>query len=292
MNTRHMHIPSNKVRDIERYCFLELGNLYDEREIRQMIYMLFEAYLGWDMVQFLMHRGDTINQSDLLKFHWAVEYLKQHKPIQQIIGYTQFCNCHIEVNEDVLIPRPETEEIVNYICQHNYSNATILDICTGSGCIAIALAKHFPTAQVDAIEFSEAAIKKAKANAEKNQVAINIQQIDVLSKNFQQFKPQQSYQLIVSNPPYVKESERKFMQANVLDYEPEIALFVSDNDPLIFYRSIANFALTHLTPNGYLIFEINETLGNETCNMLNDLGFKSTLHKDFRDKDRMIIATR
>ena len=291
MNTRNMRIPSNKVRDIERYCFLELATLYDEREIRQMVYMLFEAYLGWDMAQFLMHRNGTINQSDLLKFHWAVEYLKQHKPIQQIIGYTDFADCRINVNEDVLIPRPETEEIVNHLCKENLDNSQILDVCTGSGCIAIALAKHFPTATVHAIELSEKALTTAQSNAKNNNVAVTFHQMDILNPEFQQWNNATKFNLIVSNPPYVKESEKAAMQPNVLDYEPEMALFVSDNDPLVFYQAIAKFALNHLAPHGQLVFEINETLGKETCEMLSQLGFTPALHKDFRDRDRMVIAT-
>ena len=291
MNTRNMHIPSNKVRDIERYCFLELAPLYPEGEIRQMIYMLFEAYLGWDKVQYLVHRGETINQSDLLKFHWAVEALKHQKPIQQVIGYTEFCDCHIEINEDVLIPRPETEEIVHHLLQSKIHPTTILDICTGSGCIAIALAKNLPNAKVSAIDVSERALATAQRNITHNQVNINLHQLDVLDASFQHWNPTATYDLIISNPPYVKESERANMQLNVLNYEPDLALFVSDNDPLIFYRNIAQFAQAHLTPHGQLVFEINEALGHETCEMLQSLQFNTTLKQDFRDKDRMVIAT-
>lgn len=290
MNTRNMHIPSNKVRDIERYCYMELAHNYEEGEIRQMVYMLFEAYLGWDKVQYLLHRGETINQSDLLKFHWAVEALKENKPIQQVIGYTDFCDCRIEVNGDVLIPRPETEEIVNTLLNAHRNPKRVLDICTGSGCIAIALTKGLKDADVEAIDVSERALKVAQRNVTSNQVEVKLHQIDVLSEDFQQWSGEVKYDLIVSNPPYVKESERVAMQANVLNYEPELALFVSDHNPLIFYRVIAEFAVNHLNSQGRLVFEINEALGKETCEMLQSMGFKTNLKQDFRDKDRMVEA--
>ena len=294
-NTTHMHIPSNRVRDIERYIRTELDELYPEGELRMFTQMLFEAYLGWSTAQLLLHRDDTINQSDLLKFHWAVEDLKQYRPIQHIIGYTDFCDCRIAVSPDVLIPRPETEEIVLKATEllndsgANVQEGNFLDLCTGSGCIAIALAKQFPKAKVYAVDISAKALDLAQKNAERNHVAVEFVQSDILQETFA--LPCPTFDLIISNPPYIQEKERCDMERNVLEYEPSLALFVPDKDPLKFYRAIGLYALQHLTCKGLLILEINEHLGSATCQLLQDIGFVTQLLQDFRGKDRSIIAT-
>lgn len=289
MNTNALHIPSNKVRDIEQYILNELSPLYPEREIRQFTRMLFESYLGWSTTDFLLNRTGTVNQSDLLKFHWAVEDLRHYRPIQHIIGYTDFCDCRIAVNENVLIPRPETEEIVQQITSISHPS-TILDLCTGSGCIAIALAKQFPDARVFGIDVSVKALDTAIQNAKSNAVDVQFEQCDLLHQNLQ--LPEETFDLIISNPPYICQRERVQMQPNVLNYEPSLALFVEDDDPLIFYRHIGNYASRHLSEKGILAFEINETLGQDTCSMLQSQGFSTELRKDFRGKDRMVIASR
>lgn len=287
MNTRNLHIPSNKVSDIERYCFLELSSLYSEGEIRQMVRMLFEGFLGWSTTQFLLNKQKTINQSDLLRFHWAVEDLKKHRPIQYIIGNTQFCDCTINVNEDVLIPRPETEEIINTIFNSKYKPNQILDLCTGSGCIAIALKKHYPNAIVEAIDISDRALLVAQNNALQNQAQIKFINADIL-------KPiswDHSFDLITSNPPYVMRCEAENMEPNVLDYEPGTALWVDNNDPLIFYHAIGQIAQKYLSKDGLLVVEINEQFGKETSQLLESYGLSCQIIKDFRDKERCIWAT-
>lgn len=294
-NTTHMHIPSNRVRDIERYIRTELDELYPEGELRMFTQMLFEAYMGWSTAQLLLHRDDTINQSDLLKFHWAVEDLKQYRPIQHIIGYTDFCDCRIAVSPDVLIPRPETEEIVLRATEFlndsgaNVQEGNFLDFCTGSGCIAIALAKQFPKAKVYAVDISTKALDLAQKNAERNHVAVEFVQSDILQETIA--LPCPTFDLIISNPPYIQEKERCDMERNVLEYEPSLALFVPDKDPLKFYRAIGLYALQHLTYKGLLILEINEHLGSATCQLLQSIGFVTQLLQDFRGKDRSIIAT-
>ena len=294
-NTTHMHIPSNRVRDIERYIRTELDELYPEGELRMFTQMLFEAYMGWNTAQLLLHRDDTINQSDLLKFHWAVEDLKQYRPIQHIIGYTDFCDCRIAVSPDVLIPRPETEEIVLRATEFlndsgaNVQEGNFLDLCTGSGCIAIALAKQFPKAKVYAVDISAKALDLARKNAEHNHVAVEFVQSDILQETIA--LPCRTFDLIISNPPYIQEKERCNMERNVLEYEPSLALFVPDKDPLKFYRAIGLYALQHLTYKGLLILEINEHLGSATCQLLQSIGFVTQLLQDFRGKDRSIIAT-
>ncbi|MBR3986221.1 MAG: peptide chain release factor N(5)-glutamine methyltransferase [Bacteroidales bacterium] len=294
-NTTHMHIPSNRVRDIERYIRTELDELYPEGELRMFTQMLFEAYMGWSTAQLLLHRDDTINQSDLLKFHWAVEDLKQYRPIQHIIGYTDFCDCRIAVSPDVLIPRPETEEIVLRATEllndsgANVQEGNFLDLCTGSGCIAIALAKQFPKAKVYAVDISTKALDLAQKNAERNHVAVEFVQSDILQETIA--LPCPTFDLIISNPPYIQEKERCNMERNVLEYEPSLALFVPDKDPLKFYRAIGLYALQHLTYKGLLILEIDEHLGSATCQLLQSIGFVTQLLQDFRGKDRSIIAT-
>lgn len=289
MNTRNLHIPSNKVCDIERYFYSELDSLYEPGEIRQFVLMLFEAYLGWDQVRFLLNRQSTINQSDLLRFHWAVEHLKDFRPIQYIIGSTTFCGCRIEVSDQVLIPRPETEEIVDWVGQ-NLNPRSVLDLCTGSGCIAIALAVRFPQAHVIGADVSDEALDVARRNAAQNGVQAEFFGCDVLKAPIA--LPDQKYDLIVSNPPYIAQSERVSMAANVLDYEPELALFVPDEDPLRFYRAISEYAQDHLSEGGSLVFEINEHYGSSMLQLLRSYGFRPSLHQDFRGKDRMVVAVR
>lgn len=291
MNTTNMRIPSNRVRDIEQYFRNELSDIYPEGEIKMFVRMLFEAFLGWDMAQLLLHREGTINQSDLLKFHWAVEDLKKHRPIQHIIGHTEFCGLRIEVSPEVLIPRPETEEILlQFLNNKNTQTApAILDLCTGSGCIAIALSKYFPEANVFGVDVSKKALQMAQKNAKNNNVEVNFVRCDILLD--EPPLPCTTFDYIFSNPPYVLDSERKEVQENVLGHEPSLALFVPDNDPLLFYRALGLYASKHLTKEGQLILEINEHLGRETCQLLQSLGFTTRLNKDFRDKDRSIIAT-
>lgn len=315
MNTREMRIPSNRVRDIERYMHAELDTLYGEGEVGVFVGMLFEAFLGWDKAHFLLHRGETIDQSDLLRFHWAVEDLKKYRPIQHIIGYTDFCGCRIAVGPDVLIPRPETEEMILKIIAsppsplrtergvvgvvspstplsiwRGVGGEAILDLCTGSGCIAIALKKAFPQACVTAVDVSEKALAVARCNAEANGTDITFIQADILDpKNIE--SQYSTFDLIVSNPPYVRDSERTQIAANVLDYDPALALFVPDDDPLRFYRAIADIASRSLAPDGLLAVEINEALADETCTLLRGRGFDPITNTDFRNRPRWITAT-
>ena len=277
--------------------------MYGSGEVGVFLDMLFEAFLGWDKVRLLTSREQTIDQSDLLRFHWALEDLKQSRPIQHIIGYTDFCGCRIKVTPDVLIPRPETEEMVEWVVAHTPPSLRdsspkareqqycmhVLDLCTGSGCIAIALKKAFPAAEVTAVDVSPKALEMASQNAKNNGVEVRFVQADVLN-GVDGLNGQ--YRLIVSNPPYVRDSERAQMQRNVLDYDPELALFVPDDDPLRFYKAIADIAKGHLAEGGMLVVEINEALADETSVLLKDHGFKPEMHIDFRGKQRWISAMR
>ncbi len=292
MNTRNLRFRSNHVRDILALFHEELDPLYGSGEVAVFGEMLFEAFLGWDRVRLLTSKDQTVNQSDLLRLHWALEDLKRQRPIQHIIGHVDFCGCRIAVGPEVLIPRPETEEIVNWIVNSlnpQPSALNILDLCTGSGCIAIALKKAFPEADVTAVDISPAALALARRNAEENGTKINFLQADILSDDrFHSRFP--TFNLIVSNPPYVRENERAAMQRNVLDHEPGLALFVPDDDALRFYRAIARLADLHLAHDGLLALEINEALGADTCALFSQHGFIPQIHKDFRNRDRLIAA--
>lgn len=288
MNTTQLRIASNRVRDIEKYCLKELDDYYPKEEIKCFLQILFLNILGWDTTQYLLHRDSTINQSDMLRFYWAVEDLKRYKPIQYIVGNCDFYGCRLTVNEHVLIPRQETEEIVDYIIRHiagERRNLSIADLCTGSGCIAIALAKSLPDADIKGVDLSEKALEVATENAKSNHTEIALVQADILTD---QFLDSESFDIIVSNPPYIKGSEKKWMRLNVLEYEPEMALFVPDNDPLIFYKSIARHARQHLKEDGVLIVEINENHAKEVVQLFEAHGMQATVHQDFRSKDRMV----
>lgn len=290
MNTTAIAFPSNRLSDVEKTFVETLSPTYGADEVGTFVMMLCEAFLGWDRVAYLLHRGETINQSDLLRFHWALEDLKHNRPIQHIVGYTDFCGCRIEVNEKVLIPRPETEEMVMFLgSKFKVQGLSVLDLCTGSGCIAIALKKLLPQSVVVGVDISVEALEVAKRNALENGTEVGFIQDDVLSGSWQT-TTNDRWDLIVSNPPYISESEKTLMQANVLDYEPSLALFVPDNDPLLFYRNIAFFAKQHLSVSGLLAMEINENFGRETLHLLRDYGLVGELHKDFRDKDRFVTA--
>ncbi len=290
MNTRNLRFKSNRVRDILSLFHEELDGMYGSGEVGVFLDMLFEAFLGWDKVRLLTSKDETVDQSDLLRFHWALEDLKKYRPIQHIIGFVGFCGCRIEVSPDVLIPRPETEEMVNSLTpgpSPTGEGSRILDLCTGSGCIAIALKKAFPAADVTAVDVSPAALEIARQNAKNNGVEVNFVEGDVLDGLN---GVNGSYGLIVSNPPYVRESERGQMQRNVLDYDPALALFVPDDDPLRFYRAIATIAKDHLAESGQVVVEINEALADETCAVFKAQGFTSRVHEDFRGKARWISA--
>ena len=264
--------------------------MYGSGEVGVFLDMLFEAFLGWDKVRLLTSKDETIDQSDLLRFHWALEDLKQYRPIQHIIGHTDFCGCRIAVSPDVLIPRPETEEMVNSLTpgpSPTGEGGRILDLCTGSGCIAIALKKAFPAADVTAVDISPEALEIARQNAKNNDVDIRFMQADVLNGVD---GLNGSYGLIVSNPPYVMEKERAQMRRNVLDYDPALALYVPDDDPLRFYKAIADIAKEHLAKDGLLVVEINEALADETCEIIKATGLCPVTYHDFRGKPRWISA--
>ena len=288
---------SNLVRDCRRHYASELENIYGSNEANALIMILLEHCFGIDRVKMALEPELRLSESELLTLHFAVKELLKNKPIQYVIGETEFCGMRFFVEKGVLIPRPETEELVNQLVSYSVNQLhsqsfRIIEIGTGSGCIAISLAKLLKNSVVTAVDVSEKALEIAKKNAEANGVDVQFVLDDILNPKKPELIDNQ-YDIIVSNPPYVCESEKKEMRANVLDYEPSSALFVSDNDPLIFYRKILEFAQKTLKPDGQVWLEINEKFGTEMQNLCLEKGFKNVeIIKDFRGKDRIEKATR
>jgi len=272
-----------KVSNIIPYFIKQLNGIAQEREIISWAYISIDFLLGYNRSDCIIHANMyvTSDMSDRIKL--IIAELKTNKPIQHIIGITEFYGLKFNVNEHTLIPRPETEELMQWILEHEFTSA--LDIGTGTGCISIVLKKN-KDAEITAIDVSESALLVAKENAKINDVKINFLLQDILKK-----LTLPKVDVIISNPPYVLDKEKELMLANVLDNEPHSALFVPNNNPLLFYKKIADLAFTSLPKNGLLFFEINERFGNEIIVMLSAIGFVDIeLKKDLNDKDRMIKA--
>jgi len=273
-----------------RTYFIEmLTPLYDVMEAESFFTIALEELKGWKRVDVALNPDAELSDDEVSKWDALLKELELLKPIQYIFGHTYFYGLDFEVNENTLIPRPETEELVEWIIHENKNRGQvkILDIGTGSGCIAISLAKNLPDAQVFAIDVSADALAVAKRNSESNSVNVTFLQQDILAA---ETLPEQ-FDVIVSNPPYVRNLEKAEIKQNVLDYEPHLALFVDDNDALVFYRKIALLAKANLPKNGKLYFEINQYLGKETTGMLEDFGFTNVvLRKDIYGNDRMTSA--
>ena len=294
------------IKEYKSIFLQELSPLYDEKEIESFFYLVLEQFHEKKRIDLALNPTMEMDAKQLLRWERVVVELKKHKPIQYILGETEFYGLRFLVNEHTLIPRPETEELVDLILgesrkstrgeaelnevkvesrKSKVESSTILDIGTGSGCIAISLAKHLPTAQVFALDVSEKALEIAKKNAEINNVTVHF-----LHKNILETEDlDRQFDVIVSNPPYVRMLEKEEIQPNVLVYEPHLALFVEDDDALLFYRKIAELAQKNLTKTGTLYFEINQYLGKETVELLEKLGFvEIKLIKDIYENNRII----
>jgi release factor glutamine methyltransferase len=278
------------IKEIKYNFHKQLDALFGKEEVESFFLILTEYLHNLKRIDLVLNPNFEISDADYQKWEAIISELKTEKPIQYITGEAWFYGLRFEVNENTLIPRPETEELVDWIIEWQQINKStnkpkILDIGTGTGCIPISLKKNIPNANVSAIDVSEEALKVAKRNANLNEVAISF----ILKNILETENLEQQYDIIVSNPPYVRNLEKEEISKNVLDYEPHLALFVEDNDALLFYRKIAQLAKESLTKNGQLFFEINQYLGKETVALLEQLGFQNIeLKKDFKGNDRMI----
>jgi release factor glutamine methyltransferase len=278
----------NTVNDLVQYIRTELREIYPIQEINSLTNIIFQHATPLKKShQLHMHPQKKLEPDQCQHIKDITKQLKTGKPIQQILQETEFYDLRIKITPEALIPRQETEELVDWMI-HELSGQTcrILDVGTGTGCIALALAKNLGNARVSALDYSDRILRLARENAGINQANIHLIRADILKE-----EPPGDYHVIVSNPPYVRESEKKQLHPNVLDHEPGEALFVSDNDPLIFYRGILNYASRHLLPGGYIYFEINEALGEEMKGLLQTFGYQNiVLKKDLNGKNRMIKA--
>lgn len=267
----------------------ELAGAYSPGEIDAITRILATDLLQIGETTYFLRDTVTLTDEKERQLADAIKRLKENEPLQYILGEAEFCGLRLRVNPSVLIPRPETGELVRLIATENKNcYPRILDIGTGSGCIAIALAKELPQSKVSAWDISEEALLVAKENSTICDTKIDLAQRDILT-----YTPAETdkFDIIVSNPPYIKEKEKSLMESNVLDWEPSLALFVPNDNPLLFYRTIAEKAKTMLTPGGQLYFEINREHGTDTCTMLTKLGYTNIhLHKDFAGNDRMVSA--
>lgn len=266
----------------------QLEKEYPRTEAETFFYWLAEDYLNMKRLQLVLNHEKELKPFRKEQFDTALTRLRNHEPIQYILGKCEFSGMPFLVNPSVLVPRPETEELVAWILSetNEFLNHSILDIGTGSGCIAISLAKNLPTSEVFAVDISESALELATENAALNHVRVNFMRNDI----FKLEKFPRKIDILVSNPPYVREMEKAEMKPNVLNHEPKAALFVNDADPLIFYRKIAEFARDNLSDNGKIFTEINQYLGRETIEIFQRNGFKTELRKDIFGNDRMLKA--
>ena len=278
------------------YIRKSLDTLYPSEEITGITRLIFSQVCGLSHNQQILCKDKQIPEKEKEDIHAIINRLKKMEPLQYIFGETEFYSLPMKVNPSVLIPRPETEELVDMIIKKSITQShtgklNILDIGTGSGCIPITLAKHIPDVVVTAIDISEAALRTARENADLNKVDICFIQADILNASKAAKLISGNFDIIVSNPPYVTDKEKGAMCENVIAYEPHCALFVPDDDPLLFYTAIADFALSKLAPEGKLFFEINANYGAEICGMLQEKGFTQTeLIRDLSGKNRFITA--
>ena len=278
----------NTIRQLSQYALQELKDTYNPQEIQSICRIVFLDVLQYTKIDIHIRKNEILDESFVDKFFEIVRLLKIGHPLQYIIGETEFSGLKFGVNPSTLIPRPETEELVLLARERLAAGKKVLDIGTGSGCIAIALSATCPEAEVTGIDISPEAVETARANAVRNRVKAEFLIRDILHFETEAW---QQYDLIVSNPPYVRESEKQDMQRHVLDHEPHRALFVPDSDPLLFYRRIAEFGCRYLASGGFLYFEINEALGKETAALLENYNYRQVhVVKDLFDKDRFVVA--
>ena len=280
------------IQEAQKFLSGNIKNIYSRREAAIITDWVLEDILQLKKIDRLVYKEKSLTKEQTFLLHKYSGELLQYRPVQYVLGYAYFMKMKFFVDENVLIPRPETEELVDWMVQsvNNKNRAyNILDIGTGSGIIPVSVKKCFPAAEVSATDISMNALEVARKNAAANDTIIRFYQADILNEN--EWETFATYDIVISNPPYVRLSEKDKMDENVLTWEPHLALFVNDDDPLLFYRKITRFAKRRLNDNGSLFFEINEALGNETVQLLQENNFREiTVRKDLQGKDRMVKA--
>lgn len=290
-----MFVQSNTIRAVKFYFKERLNGSFSDSEIKFITNHSIALRLNLNPSEVLLADENRLSESDLLFFRSIVKRLLNNEPLQYILGDTVFYDMTIKCDKRALIPRPETEELVDWIVSEfqQQSITKIMDICTGTGCIAFALKSKFPTTTVFGIDWSADALSLAEENKNQLQLAVELMQLDALQPWGEDLFQPNSMDIIVSNPPYITTDEKKRMQPNVLEFEPEMALFVPNESPLLFYKSIAEKATFLLKVGGSLYFELNENFANETQQLLLELGFNQvTIQEDLQGKKRMLKAVK
>jgi release factor glutamine methyltransferase len=278
-------ISDNKVSTLRAYLADKLAACYDSREAGNIVHELFLAYNEWGRADVVLNAHQRLGESELLKYHFALKRLLHGEPLQYVLGYAWFLDLKLHVDKHVLIPRPETEELVRWVVSQNtLSNPRILDVGTGSGCIALALKKLIPGAIVTAIDVSDVALLVATKNAAVLDIDVEFMHADILLS-----KPKDTFDIIVSNPPYIPQSEQKTMNARLIEHEPHLALFTADDDALVFYRRLMELSAEMLNPNGNVFCEIHESMADALLLLAKDFSIQNpTILPDFQGKNRMM----
>jgi release factor glutamine methyltransferase len=284
-----MFVSDNSIQALKKYFQSELSAYFSEREIKSITKLSVLERFQLDENDYILSNALRLSESDLLYFRQIVKRLQKNEPLQYIMGSTFFYGLKLKSDVRGLIPRPETEELVDWVKDTaTVGNPKILDLCTGSGCIALALKSLFNTSEIVGVDLSVAAIDLAKENANLTGSNVDFKVLDVLDDDLKSFE---NFDIWVSNPPYIPDEDRLEMKENVLNYEPHIALFVSDENPLIFYQKIGEKAMVNLSAEGFLFFEIHEAFDYDVCDLLKSQGFVNIqLRKDLQGKPRMIRA--
>lgn len=286
-----MFVKNNNLTEIKTYFKSKLPD-FSTTELNSMIKQLAFQRLNISSAEYMLSDDVLLSESDLLFFRSAVKRLQTNEPFQHIIGEVEFYGVELKSDKRALVPRPETEELVDWVLDSlSEEKANVIDLCAGSGCISFALKNARPKFNVQGVEFSREAIELIHENIDYTGINIDVIDGDVLSEDFYGSLQPGTYDCWVSNPPYIPNKDKKVMHENVLDFEPHMALFVEDNDPLLFYREIAINALKYLKPGGYLFYEIHEDFGAEMIDLMNSLGFVNIeLRKDMQGRERMMRA--
>lgn len=281
-----MFVSDNLLKTAQGYFNEQLQGLYSEMACKQMWQQILEKRFDWTPTDLLLKQQERLSESDLLYIRSFVKRLQANEPFQYIIGETYFADLRLKTDARALIPRPETEELVALAKAQGFTYSKIIDFCTGTACIALALKKSYPAAQVSALDLSEGAIDLARENAQLNNLEIQAIVQDIFA-----WQSAEQFDLIVSNPPYIPQKETVLMQANVLEHEPHMALFVPDQKPLLFYEQLMQIALSNLQHSGIMVLEVHENLAQQTLSLFATEHFsRKEIHRDLQGKERMILV--